>query len=46
MTAGITERGNRAERNPGAASWAQAIAPGDVFTAPALIDETRTKETV
>jgi hypothetical protein len=46
MRARITERDNRVEHHLGAAVRAQAIAAGDIFTEPALIDETRTKETV
>ena len=46
MSARITERGTRVEHHPGAALWANAIAAGDLFTEPALIGETRTKETV
>jgi hypothetical protein len=46
MRARITERGNRVDHQPGATVRAHAIASGDLFTEPALIDETRTKETV
>jgi len=46
MRARITERGNRLEHHPGATLGTHAIAAGDLFTEPTLIDETRAKETV
>jgi len=46
MRASITERGNQVEHHPAAALWANAIAVGDLCTEPALVNETRTKETV
>lgn len=46
MRARITERGNRVADHSGAASSAHAIAAGEFFTDPPLIDETRTKESV
>lgn len=45
MRAGTSERRNRLVHHPRAASWAQATAARGRLTAPALVDETRTKET-
>lgn len=46
MSAGFTERGNRTEHHPRAALSVQAVAACDRFTDPALVDQTRTKESV